>query len=76
MQTTVKKWGNSYAIRVPKHIIEDLNMKQDSVLDMVVEDNQIVLTHNKKEQELKKLLRGVNRQKEIDWGDARGKESW
>ena len=75
MDLSVAKWGNSYAVRIPKSIIDDLGLNEDSILELERKEEAIILKPGKK-QVLKKLLENTEPQKELDWGEARGKEFW
>jgi antitoxin MazE len=76
MQTKVTKWGNSYAIRLPKDVAQALELKEESVLHLERKGNTITLRKPAKEQQLSALLKNVTPQHEIDWGKGRGKEAW
>lgn len=43
MTTYVKKWGNSLAIRIPKHLSDSLNLKEGSPLSFVASSSQILI---------------------------------
>ncbi|MFT4326395.1 MAG: AbrB/MazE/SpoVT family DNA-binding domain-containing protein [Candidatus Woesearchaeota archaeon] len=75
MKTSVKKWGNSYAVRIPKEIVDDL-LLCDSDVDVHVENSRIILQKSSKQDILKELLKDAKKQEEISWGDACGKEFW
>ena len=78
MKTTVKKWGNSLAIRIPKAISEELNMKYDTELEMITKEGYLIL-HPQSKYTLHDLLSGVteeNLHEEITTGDRTGREEW
>jgi len=78
MQTKIKKWGSSLAIRIPKLIVLDANLKQNEWVDISIEKNNIVITPiSEKEYSLEKLLKGVtknNLHEEFNIGAPTGKE--
>lgn len=41
----VKNWGNSQAIRIPKNVLESLNLEVNSLLELTVDEknNSIIL---------------------------------
>ncbi|AXQ78494.1 AbrB/MazE/SpoVT family DNA-binding domain-containing protein [Streptococcus chenjunshii] len=43
MQLTVNKWGNSSAIRLPKQLVQQLQLQVNDVLDYKVSGNKIIL---------------------------------
>ena len=78
MQTKIKKWGNSLALRIPKLLALDANLKQDSLVDISIEKNSIIITPiSEKEYSLEKLLKGVSKNNlhgEFNTGAPVGKE--
>jgi antitoxin MazE len=82
MQTTntVKKWGNSLAIRIPRAIVQNLGLSEDNDLQII--SNGKVATLERKSHKkitLQQLLEKVtpeNVHGEIDWGGPVGKEIW
>jgi len=73
MQTRIKKWGNSLALRIPKLFAIDANLKINKVVDISIDKGSIIITPiDEKEYSLKKLLEGVtenNLHKEFDKKD-------
>ena len=43
MRTKVQKWGNSLAIRVPRPFAEELGLRQDSDVDLVLAQHELVI---------------------------------
>jgi antitoxin MazE len=43
MKTSVQKWGNSLAVRIPKSFAEDLGFRDNSSVDMSLEEGAIVI---------------------------------
>lgn len=80
MQTQIKKWGNSLALRIPKLLALDANLKINKVVDISIDKGSIIITPiDEKEYSLKKLLEGVNKNnlhEEFDTGAPVGKEIW
>ena len=80
MQTQIKKWGNSLALRIPKLLALDANLKQNKLVDISFDKGSIIITPiDEKEYSLKKLLEGVSKNNlhgEFDTGTPVGKEIW
>lgn len=80
MLAKVQKWGNSYAVRIPKALVIDAHMENESVVDISLVKGQIIV----KPMEvptwtLESLLAGVTKSNihhEVDTGAAVGKEAW
>lgn len=72
VETTVQKWGNSLAVRIPSAFAERVAIQQGSEIEMhVVNDREISLIPKKKTPVLEELLAKVtpeNRHAEIDFG--------
>ena len=40
----IKKWGNSHAIRIPTHVLNDLDLKENDTLEISVDkENQLII---------------------------------
>jgi antitoxin MazE len=80
MKTTVKKWGNSAAVRIPASVMQATHLVLDEVVDVREEAGRIVIEPvRQKTYELAKLLKGItpkNRHDAVDFGPAMGNEVW
>jgi antitoxin MazE len=80
MHVRVQKWGNSLAVRIPKPLAEDAEVKEGTVLNLAVSEGKVVATPvEKKKQSLKQLLAKVTRKnlhREVDFGPSVGRETW
>ena len=80
MRATVKKWGNSAAVRIPTSVMQATNIDLDEVVEVREEDGRIVIEPlRQKKYELDKLLKGItpkNQHRAIDFGAPVGKEVW
>jgi antitoxin MazE len=80
MLTKIQKWGNSFAIRIPKAFASEVRIEKDSVIELTLIDNQIIVKPiDAPKYSLKQLLSGVsanNIHSEIDMGEACGNEIW
>lgn len=80
MQTKIKKWGNSLALRIPKAFALNANLRQDELVDLSIDKERIIITPiYEKEYSLDELLGNVsegNLHGEFDTGTPVGKEIW
>jgi len=80
VKTTVQKWGNSLAVRIPKVVAADAKLAQYSLVELSLEDGRLVVTPvARPAQSLNELLTRItdeNIHSEVDWGPAVGKEAW
>ena len=76
-QVAIKTWGNSQGIRLPKSILQKLDIKVSDLLDIRVENNTIVLrkafVHKSFEERLAEY-NGKITVCDYDWGEPAGKE--
>ncbi|MED4534222.1 AbrB/MazE/SpoVT family DNA-binding domain-containing protein [Metabacillus fastidiosus] len=73
--TTIQKWGNSLAIRIPKDIAERVEIDQGSEIEIKVVENQGTITLVPKKQkrkysldELLEQCKPLDQHKELDFG--------
>ena len=80
MKATIKKWGNSAAVRIPASVMQATNLQLDDVVDVREEGGRIVIEPVRpKRYELDALLKGItskNQHQAIDFGEPVGKEVW
>jgi antitoxin MazE len=80
MRTKVQKWGNSLAIRVPRPFAEELGLRQDSDVDLLLEQNELVVKPVSSPRfSLNDLLSGItddNRHHEVETSGPVGDEVW
>ncbi|QNT79255.1 AbrB/MazE/SpoVT family DNA-binding domain-containing protein [Entomobacter blattae] len=80
METSIKKWGNSTAIRIPSALIKESGMKIDQAVDVQVKDDTIIIKPIKKQKyALDSLLSGItedNRHNEVESFGPVGNEEW
>lgn len=78
MKANIKKWGNSYALRIPKLIIEDAQLTADSEVEISIMEGKIIITPSPiKNITLNSLIEKITEENihhEIDTGPAIGKE--
>jgi len=77
--TTIQRWGNSLAVRIPKPFALQADLSENSEVDISLEGDRIVVRPATKEWKLDDLLAGIttrNAHKEISWGDRAGREAW
>ncbi len=85
MNTNLSKWGNSAAIRIPKIILEELNIDSNNFenisFNMNVEDDKLILKKKQVKTKFELLAEKSNGEKtnpkaDVDWGSPIGKEEW
>ena len=86
MQMVIKKWGNSLATRIPKSVVEAINLHLDQEVEIEAVNGRIIITpiKEKKEYKLEELLNQCKSEtmnlaeEDHKWLDAFpvGKEAW
>ena len=81
MTAKISKWGNSQGLRVPKEVIETLNLHVGDDVNIIIEDNKVILEPIKKdipEYSLKELVAKIpSDYKPIEeFNTTTGKEEW
>lgn len=82
MRVHVAKWGNSTGMRFPKSVVDALDLRPGSKLDLVVEAGEIRLTRPQRtsRQLLAEMVAEAGRlartsePETVDWGRDRGSE--
>jgi antitoxin MazE len=76
MRATVRKWGNSLAIRIPRPVADELALEESIELDLRVENGKLVASPARR-WTLEELVAGItaeNQHDEVDWGERVGRE--
>lgn len=78
MRGTIKKWGNSLAVRLPAHVVQATTLREDSAVEIAEESGVIVIKPIEAEYVLDDLIAGItpeNLHDEADFGGPVGKET-
>ncbi len=80
MRVTVKKWGNSAAVRIPAALMEAAHLSLGEAVDVREESGRIVIQPARvNAYDLSQLLAGItaeNLHAEVDFGPAVGEEAF
>ena len=85
MKLNLAKWGNSAAIRIPKIILDELNIDSNNFenisFNVDIEGEKIILKKKQEKTKFELLAEQSNGEKlnpklDIDWGNPIGKEVW
>ena len=80
MKPTIRKWGNSPAVRLPAAVLREAAFGIEQRVNISVSQGRIVIEPSGRvAYDLDALLDGItagNRHEEIDFGAAVGKEVW
>ena len=80
METRVKMWGNSLALRIPKPLAAEVGLEDNSPVELAIVDGKLIIVPvTEPRYNLADLLAQVteeNLHREIDTGPAVGNEIW
>ena len=79
MTTTVQRWGNSLAIRIPKAFALEAGLAEDTEVEIGVRGGNLIVRPARKDWSLKGLLSGIrpsNLHTETEWSHPAGREAW
>ena len=80
MSVRVSKWGNSLAVRLPKAVLDKLNLREGQRLDIIVEGREARLKPVSARPSLEDIVAEIKRlgpesePKPVDWGADEGRE--
>ncbi len=78
MTVSIKKWGNSLALRIPKDIAQTLHIENNSTLELSIKDGALII-EPQNETLLESLVSRIdadNLHHEVDTGKVVGNEEW
>jgi antitoxin MazE len=79
MQGTVKKWGNSAAVRIPASVLEAAHLRLDQPIDVHEEGGRVVIEPlSPVHYAINVLIAGItdeNRHEPVDMGPQAGQEA-
>lgn len=71
MSVMMSKWGNNLGLRIPKAVVEELNLKEGNNIKVTVQNGSIILTPEKTKYTLDEMVRQMENQEvpqEIEFG--------
>jgi antitoxin MazE len=78
MMSTVQKWGNSLAVRIPANLANQMKLQDGSEVEVLAEDGAImVVPVTRRKFDLDELLKNCKPSQlhgETDWGGDVGRE--
>ncbi len=79
IRSQIVGWGNSPAIRIPRAMLDALQIREGDEVELMVEDGCLTARPVHPKLTLESLVAAItpeNCHKEIDWGKPVGKEVW
>lgn len=84
-EATIAKWGNSQGIRIPRTLMEQMNLNLNDKVEISVADNIMCIKKSRQYQNLKERMEAFYNEPienifvqstEEDWGAPTGNEVW
>ena len=82
MRTTIVKWGNSRGVRLPKILLDSVELSDNDTVEVTAENNNIIIKKAENKRTYKSIqerFEGFDGEYEpvtVDWGKPVGKEIW
>lgn len=79
MTTTMRKWGNSQGIRIPKAILEAVHWSGAEKLSLKAEGDRVVIERAEPRKSIEELFANFDGEYTpvtVDWGNPVGNEIW
>ena len=82
MTTSIKRWGNSQGIRLPKHLLDAVKMTTGDEVVIRTEHSRLIIekaAQTVAHKTIRELFAGFDGEyapEEIDWGEQIGEEAW
>jgi antitoxin MazE len=79
MKTTIQKWVDGLAVRIPRLFATEIHLEENTTVDLTIRSGKLVIVPAEPEITLESLVEQItdeNRHDEIDTGLRVGNESW
>lgn len=80
MVSTVAKWGNSLAVRIPQYVVKEIQLSEGAEVDLLIIDGNLVIKPRPRRryslEELVSAITSENLHSEVESGVAVGNEAW
>jgi antitoxin MazE len=77
MKGKIQKWGNSLALRIPRHVAERAGLYEGAEVDVQSQEGKVVI--NRPKIDIDDMIAKITPEtlhEEVDWGPPVGKEIW
>jgi antitoxin MazE len=77
MNTTIQKWGNSLALRIPRAVARQIHVSNGDSVELQVEADGLRIRSARRRYRLAQLVGKItpaNRHTETEWGKSVGQE--
>jgi antitoxin MazE len=79
MKTTIQKWGNSLAVRIPRPFAAEIHLEENTMVDLTIRAGKLVIVPATPPLTLESLVEQItdeNRHDEVGTGRRVGNEIW
>jgi antitoxin MazE len=80
VKSTIKKWGNSAAVRIPTSVMQAMDLDLGDMVEVHAEAGRLVIEKaQRKTYDVNDLIRRItikNRHQAVDFGSPAGREIW
>jgi len=78
MRVTIRRWGNSLAMRIPKEIAKELHFDENVSVELISEKGRLIVKPSKQPL-IDRLIAKIDKDNvhsPIETGEAVGREAW
>jgi len=81
LTSTIRRWGNSAAVRIPRNILFEANLEEGAEVEILLtKEGEITLRAVRKRKSIQEIFadydEGFFQTEEINWGSPQGEEVW
>ena len=80
MEARIEKWGNSLAVRIPRSMADQIDLREESLVTLTVNGGELtissIVVDPKTLEQLLEKIADTNLHDEVDFGPPVGKEVW
>ncbi len=81
LTATIKRWGNSSAVRIPRHVLSQAKLEEGCDVEIIsLQEGEITLRAIRKRPTIQELFAGYDggffHTEELEWGEPQGNEVW
>lgn len=74
INSTIKKWGNSLAVRIPRAYADELGFDENANVSLEISDDRLIIRRDETLDDMLAQINDENKHTLADFGEPRGRE--
>jgi len=74
INSTIKKWGNSLAVRIPRAYADELGFDENANVSLEISDDRLIIRREDTLDDMLAQINDENKHTLADFGEPRGRE--